>query len=132
MINELTPRLSRRASAFSVLTASLSLSVTFPMLCAAQTAAPAPPKSTVYTNPRASSDDPRIGLKGGLYDAGQAAFGLELVTSVPKPPGFAPGNSVVVPAPPPPPPAIPGQYGSTNSDLAFSGNHLFVGNYNGN
>ena len=22
-------------------------------------------------------------------------------------------------------------YGSTNSDLAFSGNHLFVGNYNG-
>ena len=131
MINELTPRLSRRASAFSVLTASLSLSVTFPMLCAAQTAAPAPPKSTVYTNPRASSDDPRIGLKGGLYDAGQAAFGLELVTSVPKPPGFAPGNSVVVPAPPPPPPAIPGQYGSTNSDLAFSGNHLFVGNYNG-
>ena len=23
------------------------------------------------------------------------------------------------------------QYGSTNSDLAFSGNHLFVGNYNG-
>src|SRR5262249_59902469 len=27
------------------------------------------------------------------------------------------------------PPAI--QYGSTNSDLAFSGNHVFVGNYNG-
>src|ERR1043165_3483737 len=25
----------------------------------------------------------------------------------------------------------PAQYGSTNSDLAFSGNHLFVGNYNG-
>jgi hypothetical protein len=44
------------------------------------------------------------------------------------------------PSAPPPPPAegeshlpsaAPGQYGSTNSDLAFSGNHLFVGNYNG-
>ena len=65
MITKRTPRLSRRASAFSVLTASLSLSVffpiSFPMRCAAQTAALAPAKSTVYTNPRVSSDDPRIG-----------------------------------------------------------------------
>ena len=140
MIPQRTPRLSRRAAAIGALTVSLSLSAFFPVLCAAQTAAPAPPKSTVFTNPRSGADDPRIGLKGGLYDAGQAAFGLELLTSVPKPPGFAPGNSVVVPALPPPPPAagepepppsIPGQYGSTNSDMAFSGNHLFVGNYNG-
>ena len=29
------------------------------------------------------------------------------------------------------PQAAPNQYGSINSDLAFSGNHLFVGNYNG-
>ena len=27
--------------------------------------------------------------------------------------------------------SLASQYGSTNSDLAFSGNHLFVGNYNG-
>ncbi len=77
MIKERTPRLSRRASAFSVLTASLSLSVffpiSFPMRCAAQTAALAPAKSTVYTNPRASSDDPRIGLRG-VYGASRAAF----------------------------------------------------------
>src|ERR1700721_2257826 len=139
MISERTPRLSRRAVPIGALTVSLLLPFSLPVPSAAQTAAPAPPKSTVYTNPRASSDDPRIGLKGGLYDAGQAAFGLELLTSLPKPPGFAPGNSIVVPALPPPPPAagepappptIPGQYGSTNSDMAFSGNHLFVGNYN--
>jgi hypothetical protein len=107
-------------------------------LCSAQAPAPAPPKSTVYTNPRAAANDPRIGLKAGLYDAGEAAFGMERLMSLPKPPGFAPGNSFASPAPTPPPPA-PGeppraptvQLGSTNSDLAFSGNHLFVGNYNG-
>ena len=125
--------------------------VFIPALCLAQTPAPAaakpevppnPPPSTVYVNPRSGPDDPRIGLKGGLYDAGEAIFGLERMTSLPKPTGFAPGDSVVVPAalptlppapgePAPPPPGPPGQYGSTNSDLAFSGNHLFVGNYNG-
>jgi hypothetical protein len=139
MIQEQTPRLSRRAAAISALTVSLSLPFFFPVLCAAQTAAPAPPKSTVYTNPRASSDDPRIGLKPGLYDAGEAAFGMERLASLPKPPGFAPGNAFESPAPPPEPPPAAGtpprppavQYGSVNSDLAFSGNHLFVGNYNG-
>jgi hypothetical protein len=41
---------------------------------------------------------------------------------LPKPPGFAPVSHNDPRAP---------EYGSTNSDLAFSGNHLFVGNYNG-
>jgi hypothetical protein len=145
MIQEITPRLSRlaatrRAVAISAMSLPLALSVSFPVLCAAQTAAPAPPKSTVYSNPRASSDDPRIGLKAGLYDAGEAAFGLERLTSVPKPSGFAPGDFYPTVAPPPEPEPADGknpprppatQYGSTNSDLAFSGNHLFVGNYNG-
>jgi hypothetical protein len=107
-------------------------------LCGAQTTTTTPPKSTVYVNPRTGSEDPRVGLKGGLYDAGTASSGMELVVSVPKPSGFAPGDVINSPTPPPPPPA-PGdaprppanQYGSTNSDLAFSGNHLFVGNYNG-
>jgi hypothetical protein len=112
-----------------LLSAGLTISIAF---CAAQTAPP------VASNPRAPSDDPRVGLKGGLYDAGEAAFGLERLASIPKPPGFAPGNAFASPAPPPPttpepgPPRAPaGQYGSTNSDMAFSGNHLFVGNYNG-
>ena len=32
--------------------------------------------------------DPRVGLKAGLRDAGKAAWHLELVASMPKPPGF--------------------------------------------
>jgi hypothetical protein len=37
---------------------------------------------------QASTSDPRVGLKAGLRDAGVAARGLELVSSVPKPEGF--------------------------------------------
>lgn len=122
-------------------TLSLALTLSFPLLGLGQTGKGASSSSSVSTNPRAASDDPRIGLKGGLYDAGEAASGLQRIASLPKPPGFAPGNVIAPPAPPPaavdpshpatptPPAAV--QYGSTNSDLAFSGNHLFVGNYNG-
>ncbi len=64
---------------------------------------------------------------------------MQQIATLPKPPGFAPGDMagpplrLRLPGPdgqpiPGPPPA---QYGSTNSDLAFSGNLLFVGNYNG-
>ncbi len=103
------------------------LSISFAMLCAGQASAPAP------GNPRAAADDPRIGLKPGLYDAGEAAFGLERLASLPKPPGFSPENNATATAAPPPQPGQPPrlELGSTNSDLAFSGNHLFVGNYNG-
>jgi hypothetical protein len=131
MIRELNSRCSGRP------VVATSLALAFCAISAAQTTpaqtAPAPPPSSVYTNPRASSDDPRIGLKGGLHDAGEAAFGLERIASLPKPPGFdAVTTTPARPAEgdrPERPERI--QYGSTNSDLAFSGNHLFVGNYNG-
>jgi hypothetical protein len=119
----------------------------FPLLCAGQPAAAPPPNPAppaVYSNPRSGPDDPRIGLKGGLYDAGEAAFGLQRIATLPKPPGFAPGSDATAATATPPPEPTPEQgapagggrapsvqYGSTNSDLAFSGNHLFVGNYNG-
>ena len=121
-----------------VAAASLSLCVFFPVSAAGQTATPPSNNTSAFTNPRAGSDDPRVGLKGGLYDAGEAASGLQKIATLPKPPGFAPGDTA---GPPPAPPTgpdgqpIPGpppaQLGSTNSDLAFSGNLLFVGNYNG-
>ncbi len=100
------------------------------------------PTSSVYVNPRAPESDPRIGLKPGLYDAGVAAKGLELVMTTPKPAGFAPDESKI-PAwedAPPPAPPVPGQprvapapapYGQTNSDIAFQGKYVFVGNYYG-
>jgi hypothetical protein len=97
--------------------------------------------AAIFTNPRAD-EDPRIELKAGLYDAGEAALGLKLITTTPKPAGFAPDlalieklNATPVPTPGAPqaggPPRGPSPYGSTNSDLAFSGKYLFTGNYNG-
>jgi hypothetical protein len=129
-------------SSFSALRIALALSFLVPSLVHAQT--PAAP-SSVYVNPRAGDDDPRVGLKGGLYDAGQAASGLELVITSPKPGAFAPDLAAIAainaaPVPPPPvpgapraggPPRGPSPYGGTNSDLAFGGKYLFSGNYNG-
>jgi hypothetical protein len=97
--------------------------------------------------------DPRVGLKPGLHDAGEAAWNLERVVNVPKPDGFfdpkAPAGNPAPPerdpnappdpnqpprdpdAPPPFDPVVSNRLGFTNSDLAFSGNHAFVGNYHG-
>lgn len=106
----------------------------------AQVAMPAKP--TVYNNPQ-QPNDPRVGLKGGVTDAGVAADGMKLVLNLPKPPGFAAGTTPQekAPAPPPvaPPPTADGrprppralQLGSTNSDLAFKDHYVVVGNYNG-
>src|SRR2546425_7102859 len=58
----------------------------------------------------APTPDPRVGLKSGLKDAGQAAWNLRLLTNVP------PSEKFV---------------GSTNSDLSFYKNYVIQGNYNG-
>jgi hypothetical protein len=97
--------------------------------------------------------DPRVGLKPGLHDAGEAAWNLERVVNLPKPEGFfdpkAPAGNPAPPerdpnappdpnrpprdpdAPPPFDPVASNRLGFTNSDLAFSGTHAFVGNYHG-
>jgi hypothetical protein len=89
--------------------------------------------------------DPRVGLKAGFRDAGQAAKNLELVASLPKPAGFfdpkAPTGEPTAPE------AATESSGTTttpasstrsstalnfaNSDLAFGGSLVFVGNFNG-
>ena len=111
------------------------------------------------TGPAATSraTDPRVGLKPGLKDAGQAARNLELVSSLPKPPGFfdpkMPAGEPTGPetddkpdatsagkpeeaakpaaTPAAPPPSNGSGLNFANSDLAFSGRHLFIGNFNG-
>jgi hypothetical protein len=125
---------------------AFAAALTLPALCTAQRGPqPDPTKAlppSVYSNPRSGPDDPRIGLKPGLFDAGEAIFGLEKIASLQKPPGFAPDPNAPPPPPPPAPPAGAAaggrggrgptiDTGSVNSDLAFIGNHLFVGNYNG-
>ena len=55
-------------------------------------------------------DDPRVGLEAGLFDAEEAIWNLNMVATVPPSENFI---------------------GVTNSDLAFKGNYVFQGNYNG-
>ena len=69
--NEL-PGFLRRAAAIGALTVSLSLSAFFPVLCAAQTAAPAPPKiHGIYQSAFRSRRSPYWTQRQDLYDAGQ-------------------------------------------------------------
>jgi hypothetical protein len=107
--------------------------------------------------------DPRVGLKPGFRDAGEAARNMERVASLPKPDGFfdpkapagpptaperapgagrggAPAGAAAPGATPPagnapaantPAAAAPAALGFANSDIAFSGNLAFVGNYHG-
>jgi hypothetical protein len=62
--------------------------------------------------------DPRVGLAPGLDNPGVAQDAMALLAHRNKPAGwFNPAN--------------PGDFGFVNSDLAFEGNHAFVGNFNG-
>jgi hypothetical protein len=104
----------------------------------------------LLTQPRAqertaSTTDPRVGLRPGLRDAGEAARHLERIAALPKPEGFFdPKQPAGVPTPPERDPSLPpldpdappdsrfaNMLGFANSDLAFRGHHLFMGNFNG-
>jgi len=62
------------------------------------------------------SADPRVGLKPGVTDAGTAAWNMELVAHLSKPEAFAPVDEGL---------------NFANSDLAFQGARLFLGNFFG-
>jgi hypothetical protein len=92
-----------------------------------------------------TTNDPRVGLKPGLKDAGEAAKNMQRIASLFKPEGFYdpknPGGPQVPPEPPPdapkpdpnapPDPRTANMLGFANSDLAFAGTHVFVGSYHG-
>jgi hypothetical protein len=92
-----------------------------------------------------TTNDPRVGLKPGLKDAGEAAKNMQRVSSLFKPEGFYdpknPAGTQVPPEPPPdapkpdpdapPDPRTANMLGFANSDLAFAGTHAFVGSYHG-
>jgi hypothetical protein len=65
------------------------------------------PKPTTAASP---ATDPRNTLKAGLFDAGEFTSNLRVLAKVQSPKGFL---------------------GETNSDLAFTGNYVIQGNYNG-
>jgi hypothetical protein len=76
---------------------------------------PDPPKTlpkpvTPIVSATVPSPDPRVGLKAGWWDAGQAAWNMNMISSTP------PSDKAL---------------GATHSDLAFTGKYTVQGNYNG-
>jgi hypothetical protein len=90
---------------------SLGMAAQFLASCASSqssgSAAGTPAPSTSATPP---SPDPRVGLRAGRADAGEALWNVKLVSNTPPSERFV---------------------GVTNSDLAFTGNYAIQGNYNG-
>jgi hypothetical protein len=98
-------------------------------------------------NDRVDVNDPRVGLKGGLYDAGEAATGIKHIVLVKKADAFQLGVSEAddpkvqkmlgqlgmrdTSKMPKPLQLVIAQLAFANSDLAFQGNHLFQGNFYG-
>ena len=105
---------TRRVKAGSSVSVALVLAVCLAAACARTTTSsggeigPVPMGSTMST--MAPSPDPRVGLHAGLYNAGEAAWNLRLLSTTPPQDKFL---------------------GSTNSDLAFLGQYVIQGNYNG-
>lgn len=150
-----------RTTVFTLLIASLVLALYFSTGSQAQSASPSPSPSPTPENPFApetapalppgmtGSDtaDPRANLKPGLYDAGEAALGLKHILLLKTPDAFRLGTdnpddpkvqktlsllgigdtsklekSALLPT---------AQLAFANSDLAFQGNRLFMGNFYG-
>ena len=86
---------------------ALPLRTVLALSAAAALAACAPAKPVTAPTP---ARDPRNTLKAGLFDAGELTSNLKVVAKVASPKGFL---------------------GETNSDLAFTGNYVIQGNYNG-
>ncbi|HYH33780.1 MAG TPA: hypothetical protein VD814_01375, partial [Nocardioides sp.] len=63
----------------------------------------------------AAEDDPRVGLEPGYFPWSEASSNIELLDNDPR---VAPFD------------APPGNFGFVNSDLAFTGDHAIVGNFN--
>ena len=108
---------------------------------AAEPATPLPPGMTGST-----TDDPRVGLKPGLYDAGETAMGIKHLAFLKKPAAFQLSstqaddpvvqktldtlgmNKAKIPKRMQP---VIAQLAFANSDFAFQGTHVFQGNFYG-
>ena len=105
-------RSENRPSAAPLLSLLLVVGLSSVAGCARSTAgsdgtgpAPAGDMST-----KAPSPDPRVGLRAGLMDAGEAAWNLRVLSQTPPSEKF---------------------FGGTNSDMAFTGPYVIQGNYSG-
>ncbi|HET9603577.1 MAG TPA: hypothetical protein VFO96_04755, partial [Gemmatimonadales bacterium] len=104
-----------RSGPTSLLAASLTAGLVVLAACSQSTsssysATPSPSSGGgANMSAAAPKPDPRVGLKAGLHDAGEAVWNLTVMSQTPKPEGFD----------------------NTNSDLAFTGKYAIQGNYNG-
>jgi len=109
-----------------VLSAAAALGISFGgAACASSSGAASSSTSAAATAPGAPdmsltppSPDPRVGLKAGWFDAGQAAWNMSLISTTPPSANFT--NR-----------ADPGDQRVWNSDLAFTGNYVIQGNFAG-
>jgi hypothetical protein len=90
----------------------LALALLTSVACAHSTASSSAggPAPAADMSAAAPSPDPRVGLRAGLTDAGEAAWNLRLLSQTPPSEQFA---------------------GITNSDLSFTGKYAIQGSYNG-
>ena len=125
--------------------ASLFLCSCFVFTSIGQGALPsAPPLPAGMTG--SDAKDPRTKLSPGLFDAGEAALGIKHLLLLKKPDAFQLGidpndpkvdkalKALGVDDPSKVPPAVRMSFAGlafANSDLAFQGNHLFLGNFYG-
>ena len=87
-------------SSFSVSRAAFVLAVV-----AVAGACASAPKPAVPPTPMAAKPDPRVGLKAGLMNAGEAVSGMKITAKAVSPPGFL---------------------GITNSDLVWFNKHFYL------
>jgi len=109
--------------------------------------APQPPTPLPPGMTGSTTKDPRVGLKPGLYDAGEAAMGMEHLAFLKKADAFqlsstnpddpavqktlgllGIGSTAKIPKPMQ---LVIAQLAFANSDFAFQGTHLFQGNFYG-
>ena len=147
--------------AFAVAVMSSTVGILKAQTPPAQTAKPAPAAPAEEEDPFApqppvplppgmtgsTTNDPRVGLKPGLYDAGEAAMGMEHIAFLKKADAFQlPSTQPDDPAIqktlgilgvsniakiPKPMQLVIAQLAFANSDFAFQGTHLFQGNFYG-
>ena len=127
------------------LSISLLLFTSFAAASLAQTPAPKPTMPPGMKG--ANANDPRAKLSPGMYDAGEAALGIKHLALLKKPEAFqlgsddadnprvqqtlqaiGAGDTSKIPKPFQ---LMMAQLAFANSDLAFQGNHLFLGNFYG-
>ncbi|ADW68429.1 LVIVD repeat-containing protein [Granulicella tundricola] len=133
--------ITRRLSTLALAAAAtlISMAPTYAQDHPAEAPAALPPGMTGST-----LNDPRVGLKPGLYDAGEAASGMQHLAFLKKASAFQLGatgpddpivqktlNTLGAAGVPAPMRMVIAQLAYANSDFAFQGTHLIQGNFSG-